>query len=284
MASDRWALAVACGVLGVIAGTSAAACTGSPPPDMAWVAGGQFTTGGEVGTPGAGAATPQPVTVDAFWLGRHEVSNRQFARFAAATGYVTTAEQKGADQHTRGSFVFRQLQRLRLDSTWWRLEPSANWRQPQGTGSDWAAIPDHPVVHVTLADALAYAHWAGGTLPTEAQWEYAARISRVGASKRAANTWQGDFPLHDSAADGHAGTAPVGSYAAGALGLYDILGNVWELTRNVDAAGRHAAIKGGSFLCNARYCNSARPGARQWQDIQASASHIGFRLAALPCR
>ncbi|MGE0809205.1 MAG: SUMF1/EgtB/PvdO family nonheme iron enzyme [Immundisolibacter sp.] len=281
MATDRRALAIALCVFGVVARAAGAICTDSSPSDMVWVAGGRFTMGGELAS--ADAAAPRPVAVRGFWLGRHEVSNREFARFAEATGYVTAAEQAGADTQTRGSFVFRQLERLTLDSTWWRLEPSANWRQPRGAGSDWSAIPDHPVVHVTRADALAYARWAGGTLPTEAQWEYAAKVGQRGANTHVANTWQGEFPLHDSAADGHAGTAPVGSYPPDALGLADMLGNVWELTRTVDTSGQRAVIKGGSFLCNARFCNSARPDARQWQDVETSASHVGFRLARERC-
>ena len=143
--------------------------------------------------------------------------------------------------------------------------------------SSWAKV------HVTRADALAYARWAGGTLPTEAQWEYAAKVGLRGARTHAANTWQGEFPLRDSAADGHAGTAPAGSYPPDALGLSDMLGNVWELTRSVDTSGQRAVIKGGSFLCNARYCNSARPDARQWQDVASSAAHVGFRVATRPC-
>lgn len=282
MASDRRTLTIAFGLIGLVARAAGAVCTDAAPPDMVWVAGGRITIGSELAS--ADATAPQLVAVRGFWLGRHEVSNREFARFAEATGYVTTAERTGTDQHPRGSFVFRQLQRLKLDSSWWRLEPSANWRQPLGTGSDSSAIPDHPVVHVTVADALAYAHWAGGELPTEAQWEYAATVGQRGLSHHVANTWQGEFPLHNSAADGHAGTAPVGSYPPDALGLSDMLGNVWELTRSLDATGQRAVIKGGSFLCNARYCNSARPAARQWQDVDASAAHVGFRVAARPCR
>lgn len=246
---------------------------------MAWVAGGHLVMGEDRAL---GGASPS-LAVTGFWLGRHEVSNRQFARFVAASGHVTTAERTAAGQQQQGSFVFRHVQRLRLDSTWWRLDHAANWRRPQGAGSDWTRIPDHPVVHVTLADALAYAHWSGGTLPTDAQWEYAAKAGRQGAHLPVGNTWQGEFPTHDTAADGHAGTAPVGSYASDRLGLHDLLGNVWELTRSLDATGQRAAIKGGSFLCNARFCDGARPEARQWQQLDSSAAHVGFRLAALPC-
>jgi formylglycine-generating enzyme required for sulfatase activity len=249
---------------------------------MAWVAGGQFVMGEDTVLP---EATPRrPVAVDGFWIGLHEVTNREFGRFVTATGYVTAAEREASDHQPQGSFVFRQLQRLKLDSTWWRLERTASWRRPQGAGSDWTSTPDRPVVHVTLTDALAYASWAGGTLPTEAQWEYAATAGRQGSGSPVGNTWEGEFPTRDTAADGHAGTAPVGSYPPNALGLHDMLGNVWELTRSVDAAGQRTVIKGGSFLCNARYCNNARPAARQWHDSGASASHVGFRLAALPCQ
>lgn len=254
---------------------------------MVWVSGGRAVIDGAViagdDAISMGAAAKPPAVRD-FWLGRHEVSNREFARFVAATAYLTTAEREGPDREPLGSFVFRQLRRLKLNSSWWRLDRAANWRHPQGKNSDWTRIPDHPVVHVTLADALAYAHWAGATLPTEMQWEHAAKLGGQKNDASAANTWQGEFPIYDTAADGHTGTAPVGSYAPDSLGLYDMLGNVWELTRSVDKAGRQAVIKGGSFLCNARYCNSAHVQARQWQNIGVSTSHVGFRLAALPCR
>lgn len=282
MATDHLLAALALGVLSLLARASVAGCVSQPPPDMAWVAGGGAMMARDDAVSMDVAA--KPPAVREFWLGRHEVSNREFARFVAATAYLTTAELEAPDHEVLGSFVFRHLQRLKLDSSWWRLDRTANWRHPQGKNSDWTRIPDHPVVHVTLADALAYAHWAGGMLPTDMQWEHAAKLGRQKSDALAANTWQGEFPMHDTAADGHAGTAPVGSYAPDALGLYDMLGNVWELTRSVDMAGRQAVIKGGSFLCNARYCNGARPEAKQWQDTQTSAAHVGFRLAAVPCR
>lgn len=281
MATDHLVAALALGVLAVITRAAVAACVPLPPPDMAWVTGGRAVIARDDAVPMV--ASTKPMAVQGFWLGRHEVSNREFARFVAATAYLTTAERKAPDHEALGSFVFRQLQRLNLDSSWWKLDRTANWRHPQGKGSNWLHIPDHPVVHVTLADALSYAHWAGATLPTEAEWEYAAKSGYQKNDGAAANTWQGEFPMHDTAADGHTGTAPVGSYAPDALGLYDMLGNIWELTRSVDAARQQAVIKGGSFLCNARYCNSAHPKARQWQDRQTSAAHVGFRLAASPC-
>lgn len=281
MATDHLIAALALGVLAIITRAAIAACVPQPPPDMAWVAGSRAPPG-----EGAAAAATTPMHLAArqgFWIGRHEVTNSEFARFVEDTGYTTTAERTAPGGQRQGSFVFRQLHQLKLDSSWWRLERAANWRHPQGEGSNWARIADHPVVHVTLADALAYARWAGGTLPTEAQWEYAAGSGRAGTGSPVGNTWQGEFPVRDTAADGHAGSAPVGSYAPNALDLYDMLGNVWELTRSVDAAHRRTVIKGGSFLCNPRYCNSARVQARQWQDIGVSSSHVGFRLAVLPC-
>lgn len=286
MAIDGWPATWLLGLLVVVAPVPGVACVSEPPADMAWVAGRQIVMADDPMPAAAPAATSgHPVAVRGYWLGRHEISNREFARFAAATGHVTTAERTAAGQLPQGSFLFQHVQRLRLDSTWWRRDHAANWRRPQGEGSDWANIPDHPVVHVTLADALAYAHWAGGTLPSEAQWEHAAaKASRRVAGAPVGNTWQGEFPTQDTAADGHAGTAPVGSYAPDGLGLYDLLGNVWELTSSLDATGQRAVIKGGSFLCNARFCDGARPQARQWQQLDSSAAHVGFRLAALPCR
>lgn len=271
----------ALGVLFSLMQPPVAACARPPLPDMVWVAGGGSQTDENAA---AGATTLMSTsTGSGFWLGRHEVTNREFARFVEATGYTTTAEQSAPGGLPPGSFLFQALQRLALDSNWWRLESTANWRHPQGKDSNWARIPAHPVVHVTLADALAYTRWAGGMLPTETQWEYAAKAGLQTSSSLTTNTWQGEFPTRDTGADGHAGTAPVGSYAPDALGLYEMLGNVWELTRSVDETRRRVVIKGGSFLCSERYCNSAHPQARQWHDLGVSTVHVGFRLAALPC-
>ena len=230
-----------------------------------------------------------------------EVSNAQFAHFVAETGYTTDAERgRPATPDTPpGSAVFVLPQRI--DSAtlnWWRFTAGASWRKPLGpAGPD--ADPQAPVVHVTRRDAQAFARWAGGRLPTEAEWEFAARQTSTAAEELEANTWQGLFPVVDRGLDGYAGIAPVGSYAANAQGLHDMLGNVWELTltpyapshaasavtiageRGFDPAQPAAevvVIKGGSYLCASDYCMRFRPAARQAQDTQLSTSHIGFRL------
>ncbi|MFN0184411.1 MAG: formylglycine-generating enzyme family protein, partial [Aquabacterium sp.] len=242
------------------------------------------------------------VTVAGFWMDRTEVTNAQFAAFVQATGHVTDAEKPlDPAQHPGlppelllpGAVVFmppRDVAAATDLRAWWRYVPGAHWRQPGGPGTNIAGRENHPVVAVTDADARAYARWQGRSLPTEAQWEWAAR---GGASSSAtpgrqapagANTWQGLFPVMDTADDGHAGLAPVGCYPANGYGLHDMIGNAWELTADpwtprqaAEPDTAYRVIKGGSHLCAPNYCMRYRPGARQPQEAALGAGHVGFR-------
>lgn len=223
------------------------------------------------------------VAVAAFWIDRHEVTNRQFAAFVAATGYRTTAERAG------GSAVFVQpIGPVDLDNAgnWWRYRQGADWRHPDGPGSLIAGRDDWPVVHVDREDAAAYARWAGAALPDEAQWERAARGDQRdprdprgwaydGAEHPTANSWQGVFPVRDTGKDGYAGLAAVGCFQANGFGLHDMVGNVWEWTSDLRAGT--GLIKGGSYLCAMNYCANFRPAAWQAQERDLGTSHIGFR-------
>ncbi len=218
----------------------------------------------------------------------HEVTNGQFAAFVAATGYVTEAERTSASGDPGGgSAVFTQETGGALPDAW-RLVRGATWKTPTGPGSDIAGRDTHPVVHVSLKDAEAYADWAGGRLPTEEEWEHAAQqglrdpvdpsSGAMDADGRpSANTWQGLFPFQNAGSDGFTGAAPAGCFSADRLGLYDMIGNVWEWTRTPYAPGAHT-IKGGSFLCAENFCRRYRPAARQPQESDFSSSHIGFRV------
>lgn len=260
------------------------------------VPGGTFRMGSNVAYPEE--APVRAVTVAAFSMDAHEVTNAQFARFVAETGYVTQAE-RGPDPANHpeippemlvpGSAVF--VPPLTSGSAyWWRLVEGASWRAPEGPGSSVDDRANHPVVHMTHADALAYAAWAGGDLPTEAEWEFAARAGRDQAmyewgdtppdaqTPARANTWQGAFPLQNTQADGFARAAPAGCFAPNAYGLYDMTGNVWELVKGAGSLPGSGLMKGGSFLCAPNFCRRYRPAARHDQEADFSASHVGFRL------
>jgi formylglycine-generating enzyme required for sulfatase activity len=232
--------------------------------------------------------------VSAFNIDVNEVTNSQYAAFVDATGYVTVAERAGPDGAPMGAAVFDRAQAR------WRIEPSANWRHPDGDGSSIERRQRYPVVAVAYEDAEAYARWAERRLPTENEWEFAARGGAPApADRRAeafdpsgaprANTWQGVFPFRDSGEDGFAGLAPVGCFPANERGLYDMAGNVWEWTSdrysgepapdasrpNTQAGMR--VIKGGSQLCADNFCSRFRSGSRQPGDEGLGMSHIGFR-------
>ena len=259
--------------------------------------------------------------IDAFWIDSHEVTNRQFADFVSATEYTTQAEKPPsptlfheplssipAHMLKAGSAVFISPEfNPNHFSDWWEYVPGASWRTPHGPdGPD--AVPNEPVVHLTWADMNAYAEWRGGRLPTEAEWEFAARQAGASYTQQPsaseANSWQGIFPIADEGIDGFKGIAPVGCFQPNHNGLYDMVGNVWEVTADYYRPGHDLTdtdnprgptannavdpmnpgftsrvIKGGSFLCAPNFCRRYRPAARQAWDPNMGTSHVGFRLA-----
>jgi len=262
-------------------------------------------------------------TVDAFAVERHPVTNAQFAEFIADTGHVTVAERPldpelypgvAAEDLLPGALVFRPTKGpvdLRDWRQWWHWAPGACWRHPFGRDSGIADRMDHPVVQLAYTDAAAYARWAGRRLPTEAEWEYAARAGGTTTyawgddaaldGRLMANTWQGRFPYLNDGALGWVGTSPVGVFPANGFGLLDMIGNVWEWTTTRYAAHHLAAsngccpapqapdlavnqtLKGGSHLCAPEYCHRYRPAARSSQSQDSATTHIGFRcVSSLP--
>lgn len=265
--------------------------------DVVWVPGGSLLLGANPQYPEE--HPPKPVEVGGFWIDRFEVTNAEFRRFVSATSWVTSAER--ADLlgfPAPGSAVFR---RNPDETAGWSFVAGAQWRHPEGPESSIDGRDHEPVVQISLEDAKAYADWLGRRLPTEAEWEHAARQGPTGESLQArwqANTWQGHFPYADEGQDGYPGRAPVGRFPPNAAGLHDLLGNVWEWTtstyfpthRPSPAMLRHrggldprqpgvevAVIKGGSFLCSPTHCDRYRPAARQPQERTLGTNHIGFR-------
>jgi formylglycine-generating enzyme required for sulfatase activity len=273
------------------------------------------------------------VAVDGFWIDRHPVTVAEFRRFVKDTGHLTLAERApeavdypDADPEllVPGSLVFRKTSGpvdLTDYGNWWAWMPGAHWRHPEGPGSNVGGRERHPVTHVAYSDAVAYAEWAGKSLPTEAEWEYAARGGLDGAiftwgdefapkGRMMANTWQGEFPWQNLLLDRYEDTSPIETYPANGYGLYDMAGNVWEWTDDyfttpgeVPASGCCAprnprvatppdqlpgerfarrVIKGGSHLCAPNYCLRYRPAARQGEAVDTSTSHIGFRCVVRP--
>lgn len=307
----------------------------SAPQGMVWIPGGEFSMGtdSELGWPEE--KPPHVVRVDGFWMDETEVTNAQFREFVEATGYVTTAERPpdvdeilaqlppGTPAPTPESLVPGSLVFTPTDEPvdladyrqWWTWMPGANWKHPEGPGSDILQRDHHPVVHVSWDDAVAYAQWAGKRLPTEAEWEFAARGGLVNKpyawgdeapseTNIRGNLWQGEFPHYNSLEDGYIRTAPVKSFPVQGYGLYDVSGNVWEwcadaydATIYVQRAGQGVTInplversrdprntravsrvqRGGSFLCNDAYCSRYRPSARHGLSPDTGMSHVGFR-------
>ena len=237
---------------------------------MVWIPSGGFLMGSDDHHPEEAPA--HPVTVDGFWIDRHPVTNLEFDHFVRATGHVTLAEKKRQNGEA-GSLVFRKpdgLVNLANDRLWWHFVTGADWRHPSGPRSGLEGKSKHPVVHVGYEDAQAYAHWAGKDLPTEAEWEYAARGGLEGAEFAwgselmpagylMANIWQGEFPWQNLTCGGFEGTSPVGFFPPNNYGLYDMIGNVWEWTAD-PYASRQAVASHATRSCSWSAIGRRRPG------------------------
>ena len=314
------------------------------PLGMVWIPGSEFTMGTDSDLGWPDEKPTHRVCVDGFWMDETEVTNGQFRQFVEATGYVTTAEKAPIleeilkqlppgtppppkEKLVPGSLVFAPTAapvNLNDYSQWWKWTPGASWRHPEGPGSSIEDKEDHPVVHVSWNDAVAYAKWASKRLPTEAEWEFAARGGLDGkpyvwgddppgfGGKWQANIWQGSFPYQNRAEDGYERTAPVKSYPPNGYGLFDMAGNVWEWCSDFyrpdlyrSRAGQGVVVnpigpassfdprhpfgssrvqRGGSFLCSDVYCTRYLPGARGKGACDSAASHVGFRCVLSPGR
>ena len=313
---------------------------GERPPGMVWVPGGEFMMGSDSEIAWPDEKPAHRVRVGGFWMDETEVTNAQFKAFVEATGYVTTAEsppnldeimkqvQPGTPPPKKedlvpGSVVFRMTKGpvgTRDFSQWWHWTPGASWKHPEGPGSDIRGRLNHPVVQVSWDDAVAFAKWAAKRLPTEAEWEFAARGGLEGKTygwgdepfsedKPQCNIWQGEFPWKNTAKDGFERTAPVRSFAPNDYGLYDMAGNAWEWCSDwyqrdlyQGRAGKGLILnptgptqsfdsmmpftpqrsqRGGSFLCNDSYCSRYRPSARHGCSPDTGMSHVGFRCVKM---
>jgi len=296
-----------------------------PTAGMVWIEGGQAVLGSQTGDRDAPL---HRVQLDGFWLDATEVTNADFARFVAATGYVTDAQKKPTaadvpgvpeDQLVAGSLVFTpppDAADLRQFWQWWSFVPGADWRHPTGPGSSIVGLEQHPVVHTSWRDANAFARWAGKRLPSEAEWEFAARggldqqrfvwgQEKLVDGEWRTNIWQGKFPQRNTLADGFPTTCPVRAFAANAFGLHGMSGNVWEWCSDLyhpqgygdgtqllvnpqgpdtshdpqEPGVEKRVMRGGSFLCSDEYCLGYLPGTRMKSTPDTSLCHTGFRCA-----
>lgn len=305
---------------------------------MVWIEGGTYRMGASDAEGRPDEYPQHTVKVDGFWMDATEVTNAQFAEFVEATGYVTTAERAPDWEELKkqlppgtpkphdsllvaASLVFTPPARqvaLHNPGQWWSWQKGANWRQPQGPGSSIKGRENYPVVQVSWDDAVAYAHWAGKRLPTEAEWEYAARGGAqnqlypwgnedVEAGKAKANTWQGTFPSNNTTWDKYSGLAPVKSFGANKYGLYDMAGNVWEwctdwydanyyrkvatgVSENPEGPQKSfdpqepntpkRVVRGGSFMCHSSYCKGYRVTSRMKSSVDTGLENTGFRCVS----